>query len=521
MRNTPYLLFLENVVFEQNLNEFLKSEPIIVQHDELNPMFWNSKQMLRKEIRGRMLEIANTFIKSLNIGDEKPPITDIVFTGSNANFNYTKTSDVDIHIRMDMSKFKTVNPVAAKTLYNKARAEYNKTRNIMLRGFKVEVFVEDIDTPPVGGGVFSIVKNRWLKPAERLSNDPNDGKFKRQVNKFVRQWAKDLKAAIATQDVDLMFDAFAKIKAQRGIGIDREGDGAPENAAYKTIRANKRWFDRLMGNTGLFDKMWSEIDRLKDERLSMAVPTGPLKEFFGGPQPIKYAKTLHKDFFGPDMLLKPEVRTAMLKIAAEFKAFLGLKNVKDIRFKGSMANYNYTSASDVDIHLIADVSPKTMEYFEAKRVEWKEKYKNIHIYRYPVELGVEPSDKVHSSSAVYSLSKNDWVDKPKRVQPETNLKRADEIYKTWSNRLSQAIESGDLAQIKKADQWIRGQRSLALPGSKDPNERRRMEMSDENVAYKRLRDTGVFEKIKAMYMEDKVSRLSLEKKNILLRLLGL
>jgi hypothetical protein len=53
--------------------------------------------------------------------------------------------------------------------------------------------------------------------------------------------------------------------------------------------------------------------------------------------------------------IKPEVRKALLKIAYEFIQSLDVKTpIVDIIFTGSMANYNYTDQSDIDLHILYD-----------------------------------------------------------------------------------------------------------------------------------------------------------------------
>lgn len=517
MTNSPYITFLEGQL-DQPLKEFLDTS-VIVQHDTLNSMFWNADQTLRKEVRARMLEIANAFLKTVATG-EQPVIKDIVFAGSNANYNYSSSSDVDVHIMMDLGSFKTINQEAAKTLFNKARADYNRTRHITMRGFPVEVFVEDIDTPPPGGGIFSIMRNRWLTPPVKLSRDPSKLSVKFQVSRLASQWAKEIKISIKTQDIEHIFATFNRIREQRSAGIEREGDGSIENSAYKVLRNNRNIFDKMMGNTKLFDKMWATVDRLKDAELSMPVPDEPLNEFFFGPPGVKYNRTMHPDLW-ENGKLKVKVRLKMERIAEEFRRFLGMGKVSDIRFKGSMANYNYTKTSDIDLHLIARMTPQQEKFFEAKRLEWKQKYGNISIYGHPVELGVEQPNHVHTSSAVFSIKRNEWIDKPTHNPPTTDLRKADEIFRDWQTNLVDAIKSGDLKKVKEVESKIRGKRNRALPGHTDPVIRQQMELSPENVAFKRLRDTGIFDKCKELYIEDKVGDLSIEKRRGLLGILGL
>ena len=61
------------------------------------------------------------------------------------------------------------------------------------------------------------------------------------------------------------------------------------------------------------------------------------------------------DVDGDTPKLKPQIRKALLMIAGEFMEFLGENLfVDDVRFTGSLANYNWSKFSDVDLHLYVD-----------------------------------------------------------------------------------------------------------------------------------------------------------------------
>ena len=66
---------------------------------ELNPKLWQNDK-LRSEVRTRLLKIAVDVIKSLEL---ETSLDDITFTGSLANYNYSKHSDIDLHIILDFS----------------------------------------------------------------------------------------------------------------------------------------------------------------------------------------------------------------------------------------------------------------------------------------------------------------------------------------------------------------------------------------------------------------------------------
>ena len=64
---------------------------------ELNSTIWEDSS-LKDKVRDQLYRIALEFYLSLNI---EAPMKDIIFTGSLANYNYTKHSDIDLHIMID------------------------------------------------------------------------------------------------------------------------------------------------------------------------------------------------------------------------------------------------------------------------------------------------------------------------------------------------------------------------------------------------------------------------------------
>jgi predicted nucleotidyltransferase len=70
-------------------------------HDTLNPLLWNDFE-IKPKILKRIRLIGDLWLRFIKLS--KKYIKDIVFTGSNANYNYTKFSDIDIHFLIDKSK---------------------------------------------------------------------------------------------------------------------------------------------------------------------------------------------------------------------------------------------------------------------------------------------------------------------------------------------------------------------------------------------------------------------------------
>lgn len=131
--------------------------------------------------------------------------------------------------------------------------------------------------------------------------------------------------------------------------------------------------------------------------------------------------------FWSDEQLNPQVRESVLKWAQ--KQFKQLKRVipgiqlVDVQFIGSMANYNYTSYSDLDFHLIVDLSkityPKKLANFHLILLNqlWTKDYEkiNLHFYHYPVQIlaFTEQTEYRQEDTPIYSLLSNSWLNKPK------------------------------------------------------------------------------------------------------------
>ena len=129
-----------------------------IYQERLNPNFWDDK-LFNLEIRSKILQILSDFIKEINL---KTPIKDITLTGSLANFNYNKYSDLDIHIILDFSKVDKNEQLVRDALDGK-RFIWNLRHNIFLRDHEVELYFQDYRDPHHATAVFSILRNKWLK----------------------------------------------------------------------------------------------------------------------------------------------------------------------------------------------------------------------------------------------------------------------------------------------------------------------------------------------------------------------
>ena len=185
--------------------------------------------------------------------------------------------------------------------------------------------------------------------------------------------------------------------------------------------------------------------------------------------------------------LKSEVRGALLRIADDFREFVEVPfNLVDIVITGGNVNYNYTSKSDIDLHLIADYSRvacdrEVEELFDTKRTLYKKQY-NLEIHGIPVELYIEDSDRPAVSSGVYSVSHNRWIKEPTQFQePQYDEKELRHWVKVWHTILQHAIKTGELHSCRNALKLLRTYRKMGLKTADG-------EYSIPNLVYKSLRN---------------------------------
>lgn len=143
-----------------DLQESLQED--IEKHDELNPKLWEGTE-LKQEVKEKINFIVNEFIKNLQEDDLSIQIDDILLVGSNCSYNYTKDSDLDIHILANSDALKDCDQNIVSKLYSAYRTIFNKKFDIDFYGIPVEIFVETNESPRISNGVYSVMQEKWIK----------------------------------------------------------------------------------------------------------------------------------------------------------------------------------------------------------------------------------------------------------------------------------------------------------------------------------------------------------------------
>lgn len=226
-------------------------------HDMLNPAAWDG-DMLKPDVRSALLKIANAFIATWQTDI---PIHDIILTGSNANYNWTQFSDFDLHIVVDIS---SANKDIVKSLLQAKKGLFNKTHNIKVKGYQVELYPQDSAEVLVATGVYSLQNNRWLTQPMKVTPKYDHPSITAKAEGFISSIA----TAIATQDVDKLNKLLTDIAQMRNAGLATAGEFSTENLVFKVLR-----------NAGAIDKIRQTLMFLSDKELSLESNILTFKEF--------------------------------------------------------------------------------------------------------------------------------------------------------------------------------------------------------------------------------------------------
>ena len=226
-------------------------------HRRLNPRIWGRDEHLLPEVRERLLAIAADFQEFLGVQDLN--VEDITISGSNAAYSYTKNSDIDLHLVVEMPD----DPVYQE-LFAAKKYQYNDEHNIRIGGADVELYVQPADQPHHSQGIYSVKNSDWISIPQRKRARIDDA--------CVRDKVADLDArihdAVRSGDESKIATLADKIKAMRQAGLEQQGEFGCENLAFKMLR-----------NSGCIKLLWDARRAAQDRELSLREADRPQQRF--------------------------------------------------------------------------------------------------------------------------------------------------------------------------------------------------------------------------------------------------
>jgi predicted nucleotidyltransferase len=217
--------------------------------NSLNNQVWTKQNKILPSIRRKLLEVAEWVTKNLS---DMVEIKDVYFTGSLATYKWTPTSDIDLHIIVDI-KEKICDEPVQEYLDLKSKL-FNKEHNIFIKGYKLEVNMKEKETALKGKGIYDLVKNEWLIEPTPVTRTVKDPEVQKKAEKFQQKIDLLLARNGSIEDVD---ELKKKIKEMRVQGLQKEGEYSVGNLAFKVLR-NSEYLGKLFNyKADLIDKRLS------------------------------------------------------------------------------------------------------------------------------------------------------------------------------------------------------------------------------------------------------------------------
>ena len=222
----------------------------IERHETLNSKLFDENNKLKEDVREALLNVKDEFLKDLSENKIPLRVIDIWLVGSNASFNYTDKSDIDLHIIANLDDV-CEDTCLLQILYNYVKASFNKRHDISIKGLPVEVYIQDVNSNSVSNGIYSL-QEEWIKFPEQLPEYETD------TTKLVG--LQDLLRIYNTLDrtnieqIKSLID-YAYIIRQKGLV---EGEFSDGNLSFKEFR-----------NLGYLDELKDLVAELRSKELSL------------------------------------------------------------------------------------------------------------------------------------------------------------------------------------------------------------------------------------------------------------
>ena len=289
-------------------------------HDELNQKIFSGEE-LKPEVKDKLKEIADAFIDFLEVPADA--IKDVVITGSSVSYNYTKFSDIDLHLKVDFDKIHEDCPIVQGYLWQ-SKAMFNKNHDISIYGIPVEVYAESIDEDSVHNGLYSLWQDKWIDFPQKIKPTDNDAAVEAKFNEF-----KDMADNI--NDSEEAEEILNKLYEMRKAGLEDAGEFSTENLAFKKVR-----------DAGILDKLKAMKKARIDKQLSLESYNENFNydDLYGNIIPQLAKERAHKEFLNkmnPQELVNYAVRAIKQNDA----------DITDV--ENTLYNSNYTPGQVEDI----------------------------------------------------------------------------------------------------------------------------------------------------------------------------
>ena len=202
----------------------------------------------------------------------------IILTGSICNFNWSKFSDIDLHLIVDFDEIDEKTEFVRDYLDAKKNEWNNEHSDLTILGFPVELYVQNLGEMPQSGGIYDLEENEWVKKPSMNDIKPIGlDKFSikdkaADIMTIIDDMYNVLNSTVDSHEIEEIGEdanyLWKKIKGMRKKGLEMSGESSPSNIVYKILR-----------RTEYLDKLWKLRTIVYDRSNSINESKEVIKEY--------------------------------------------------------------------------------------------------------------------------------------------------------------------------------------------------------------------------------------------------
>jgi hypothetical protein len=248
-----------------------------------------------------------------------------------ANYNWSDTSDLDVHVHVDFAEVDDNVELVQKALEG-LKFVWNLRHPVSIKGHNVEMYIQDKKKHTISSGIYSLLKDEWVS---KPSYNPPTVDMHYVVDKIesYKNEIEELNKLLAANDIEdarLIFDRTKvlkkKISSTRDASLQKEGEFSIENLVFKELR-NQGYIGKLIKlQAKAYSAIYSDEGFKPDDTKIMQEEEKPLKK------EIKKDMRIVESFAGwvrTDQLINENIAAAKVYMQKKMAAHLQ-KNVADL-----------------------------------------------------------------------------------------------------------------------------------------------------------------------------------------------
>lgn len=241
--NPDTVTLIQSSTIKQSLRESLRI------HSELNSNLFNEMNYMVPAVRERLIEIGTKFISDLRDQGIPIEVEDYWLVGSNAAYNYQPDSDLDLHVIAKPLR-EQIDSGLLRLLYDYAKSVIMKNYEITIKGQPVEIYIEDGGSSAVSNGVYSLIKDEWIKVPE----PEEDRVLYPELTEEYKELLQDY-YSLADEDIPEFIDHLYLMRKE---SLAREGEFGLGNLMFKEFR-----------NSGRLQNLKNRLYKAESEKLTL------------------------------------------------------------------------------------------------------------------------------------------------------------------------------------------------------------------------------------------------------------